>query len=103
MAAPSSAQDESVAAVTEDTEETTRDFILKRLAQELKGDALEGFVLHLLECMGYHARLTRRNEPSVDIIAHKDHLGVEKPVIRVQVKSRGNSHRTATSDYTYTR
>lgn len=57
------------------------------MAQELKGDALEGFILHLLECIGYHARLTRKNEPSVDIIAHKDHLGVEKPVIKVQVKS----------------
>jgi restriction system protein len=81
------AQDESVAAVTEDIEETTRDFVLKRLAQELKGVPLEAFVVHLLECMGYHARLTRKNEPSVDIIAHKDHLGVEPPIIRVQVKS----------------
>jgi restriction system protein len=81
------AQDESVAAVTEDIEETTRDFVLKRLAQELKGAPLEGFIVHLLECMGYHARLTRKNEPSVDIIAHKDHLGVEPPIIKVQVKS----------------
>ncbi|WP_338692831.1 restriction endonuclease [Bradyrhizobium sp. 26S5] len=81
------AQDESVAAVTEDIEETTRDFVLKRLAQELKGAPLEGFIVHLLECMGYHARLTRKNEPSVDVIAHKDHLGVEPPIIKVQVKS----------------
>ncbi|WP_316398027.1 restriction endonuclease [Bradyrhizobium sp. 33ap4] len=81
------AQDESVAAVTEDIEETTRDFVLKRLVQELKGAPLEGFIVHLLECMGYHARLTRKNEPSVDVIAHKDHLGVEPPIIKVQVKS----------------
>jgi restriction system protein len=81
------AQDETVAAVAEDIEETTRDFVLKRLAQELKGSPLEGFIVHLLECMGYHARLTRKNEPSVDVIAHKDHLGVEPPIIRVQVKS----------------
>jgi restriction system protein len=81
------AQDETVAAVTEDIEETTTDFVLKRLAQELKGAPLEGFIVHLLECMGYHARLTRKNEPSVDIIAHKDHLGVEPPIIKVQVKS----------------
>jgi len=81
------AQDETVAAVTEDIEETTRDFVLKRLAQELKGAPLEGFIVHLLECMGYHARLTRKNEPSVDVIAHKDHLGVEPPIIKVQVKS----------------
>ncbi len=81
------AQDETVAAVSEDIEETTRDFVLKRLAQELKGLPLESFVVHLLECMGYHARLTRKNEPSVDILAHKDHLGVEPPIIKVQVKS----------------
>jgi restriction system protein len=40
--------------VSEDTEETTKDFILKTLAQDLKGNGLEGFVKHLLECMGYH-------------------------------------------------
>ena len=81
------AKDETVAVVAQEIEETTRDFILKRLAQELKGLPLEGFVVHLLECMGYHARLTRKNEPSVDVIAHKDHLGIEPPIIKVQVKS----------------
>jgi len=80
-------KDESVAAVSEDIEETTKDFVLKRLAQETKGEALEGVIVHLLECMGYHARLARRNQPSVDIIAHKDHLGLEPPIIKVQVKS----------------
>ena len=79
--------DETVAAVAEDIEETTRDFVLKTLAQDLKGLPLEGFVVHLLECMGYHARLTRQNEPSVDVIAHKDSLGIEPPIIKVQVKS----------------
>ncbi|MDZ3797221.1 MAG: restriction endonuclease [Xanthomonadales bacterium] len=80
-------QDATVAAVTEDIEDTTRDFVLKRLARELKGLPLEGFVAHLLQCMGYHARQTRKNEPSVDVIAHKDHLGIEPPIIKVQVKS----------------
>ncbi len=80
-------QDESVAAVAQDIEETTEDFVLKRLSQQMKGLPLESFVVHLLECMGYHARLTRKNEPSVDIIAHKDHLGIEPPIIKVQVKS----------------
>lgn len=79
--------DVTVSMVAEDIEETTRDFILKRLSQELKGLPLESFVAHLLQCMGYHARLTRRNEPSVDVIAHKDHLGIEPPIIKVQVKS----------------
>lgn len=80
-------EDSTVSAVSDDIESTTRDFVLKQLGQKLKGLPLEGFVVHLLQCMGYHARLTRRNEPSVDVIAHKDHLGLEPPIIKVQVKS----------------
>lgn len=80
-------EDETVAAVAAEIEESTRDFVLKRLAQELKGEPLEGFVVHLLQCMGYQARQTRKNEPSVDVIAHKDPLGLEPPIIKVQVKS----------------
>lgn len=80
-------QDVTVGAVADEIEDTTRVFVLKRLSQELKGLPLESFVVHLLQCMGYHARLTRKNEPSVDVIAHKDHLGIEPPIIKVQVKS----------------
>lgn len=80
-------QDETVAQVAVDIEDTTHDYVLKRLSQELKGLPLEGFIVHLLQCMGYQARLTRKNEPSVDIIAHKDRLGIEPPIIKVQVKS----------------
>ncbi|MTD93917.1 restriction endonuclease [Hyphomicrobium sp. xq] len=87
----SAADDLTVARVAEDIEETTKDFVLKQLARDLKGTAFEGFVAHLLECMGYHARLARTNEPSVDIIAHKDHLGIEPPIIKVQVKSGDGS------------
>lgn len=80
-------QDESLAAAAEDIEQTTKDFILKRLAQDMKGLPLEDFIVHLLQSMGYQARKTRTNEPSVDIIAHKDQLGIEPPIIKVQVKS----------------
>jgi restriction system protein len=83
--------DATVSIVSEDIEDNTRDFVLKRLAQKLKGLPLEEFVAHLLQCMGYHARLTRKNEPSVDVIAHKDHLGVEPPIIKVQVKSSADT------------
>lgn len=79
--------DETVALVTEDIEDQTRDFVIKQLSKNLKGLPLEEFVAHLLERMGYHARLSRVNEPSVDIIAHKDELGFEPPLIKVQVKS----------------
>lgn len=83
----SASEDDTVQRVADDIEETTKDFVLKQLARDVKGTAFESFVAHLLKCMGYHARLTRTNEPSVDVIAHKDHLGIEPPIIKVQVKS----------------
>jgi restriction system protein len=70
-----------------DIEEQTKDFVLKQLERNLKGLPLENFIQHLLETMGYRARLTYANEPSVDIIAYKDELGFEPPIIKVQVKS----------------
>lgn len=85
--APPVSEDLTIPNVAADIEETTCDFVLKRLSQELKGVPMESFVKHLLECMGYQARLARKNEPSVDVIAHKDHLGIEPPIIKVQVKS----------------
>jgi len=42
--------DATVALVAEEIEETTKDFVLKRLAQELKGHPLADFVAHLLDC-----------------------------------------------------
>jgi restriction system protein len=45
-------KDETVGLVAEDIEETTKDFILKTLSQELKGHPLAEFVAHLLNTMG---------------------------------------------------
>lgn len=81
------AGDATLAAVAEGIEQSTRDFILKKLSQELKGLPLEDFIAHLLTRMGYRARPTRTNTASVDLIAHKDELGLEPPIIKVQVKS----------------
>jgi len=82
------ALDESVAAVAEDIEETTRDFVLKRLAQELKGHPFAEFVAHLLNTMGYRTRVSPEGpDGGIDIVAHKDELGFEPPIVKVQVKS----------------
>lgn len=81
-------EDEGIALVAEDIEQITRDFILKQLNRYLKEHALEYFVAHLLECMGYRAKVTPPSHDSgVDIIAHKDELGLEPPIIKVQAKS----------------
>jgi len=80
--------DETVAEVAEDIEETTRDFILKTLAQELKGHPFTHFVAHLLNAMGYRTRISPEGpDGGIDIIAHRDELGFEPPIIMVQVKS----------------
>jgi restriction system protein len=85
-------EDETVASVAENIEQTTRDFVLKRLAQQLKGHPLAHFVAHLLQAMGYRTRISLPGpDGGVDIIAHKDELGFEPPIVKVQVKSTEGS------------
>lgn len=85
-------QDETVARTAEDIEQNTRDFIIKTLAQELKGHPFAHFVAHLLATMGYRCRVSPEGpDGGVDIIAHKDELGFEPPIIKVQVKSSEGS------------
>jgi restriction system protein len=84
--------DETVVAVAHDIEETTRDFVLKQLAQELKGHPLADFVAHLLKTMGYRTRVSPPGpDGGTDIEAHKDELGFEPPKVWVQVKSSEGS------------
>jgi len=90
--APPVRHDETVPQVVEDVEESTRDFILKTLAQELKGHPFADFAAHLLGTMGYRTRVSPEGpDGGVDIIAHRDELGFEPPIIKVQVKSREGS------------
>jgi restriction system protein len=86
------ADDKTVKVVAEEIEESTRDFVLKQLATELKGHPLADFVAHLLGAMGYRSRISPEGpDGGVDIIAHKDELGFESPIIKVQVKSSEGS------------
>lgn len=73
-------------------EDYTRDFVLKRLSQDLKGHPLAELVAHLLESMGYRTRVSAPGpDRGVDILAHRDELGFESPIIKVQVKSTGGT------------
>ena len=68
-------------------EESTKDFIIKRLTSKLEPYDFEKFIAHLLTCMGYHAYVTKESsDGGFDIIAHKDEFGLEPPVIKVQCK-----------------
>ena len=85
-------EDKTISAVAENIEDSTRDFIFKQLAQELKGHPFAEFVAHLLDVMGYRTRLSPEGpDGGIDIIAHKDELGLEPPIIKVQVKSSEGS------------
>lgn len=85
-------EDPTVELVQNNIEESTRDFIIKTLAQELKGHPFSNFVAHLLNTMGYRTRVSPEGaDGGIDIIAHKDELGFEPPIIKVQVKSSEGS------------
>ena len=91
-AAPSSiiapGDDEAQSDIPRDFEETTRDFIAKKIRTDLKGFPLESFVAELFRAMGYRARATRASQDDgIDVIAHRDELGIEPPVLKIQVKS----------------
>lgn len=81
--------DEEVSAeqVSLQVEESTEDFIIKRLKANQTPYQFEHFVAHLLKCMGYHSRVTQASgDGGIDIIAHRDELGFEPPIIKVQCK-----------------
>ena len=81
-------EDPTVAKVSEEIEQNTRDFIAKRLTQELKGHPFEHFIAHVLNILGYKTRVSPEGaDGGIDIIAYKDALGLEPPIIKVQVKS----------------
>jgi len=88
-----STQDDSATTVVEDEpnadriEQHTRDFIVKVLLRELTDEEFEHFVADLLRAMGYQARVTPFSaDGGVDVLAHKDPLGLEPPLIKVQCK-----------------
>jgi restriction system protein len=79
--------DESADAISAQVEESTEDFVLKRLKMSQTPYQFEQFIAHLLRCMGYHSRVTAQSgDGGIDIIAHRDELGFEPPVIKVQCK-----------------
>jgi restriction system protein len=86
--APAAREDETVASVSAATQQSTRDFIRKQIALELKGHPFAHFVAELLRTMGYRTRVSSEgSDGGVDIVAHRDELGLEPPIIKVQVKS----------------
>ena len=68
-------------------EEGVEDFVIKQLKNGMSPEIFEQFIAELLRCMGYFSRVTRyAGDGGVDIIAHKDELGFEPPIVKVQCK-----------------
>lgn len=65
----------------------TRDFVVATLMSQINGIKFEHFIAHLLTCMGYRTQVTvASGDGGFDIIAHRDPLGLEPPIIKVQCK-----------------
>lgn len=81
--------DAATVAVSKQAEMTTGDFVIRQIMAKLSGYEFEELVAHLLECMGYTARVTQRSgDGGVDVIAHRDKLGFEPPILKVQCKRK---------------
>ena len=82
-----SADDESEDLAVRDIAETTRDFISRKLKTDLKGYPMEPFIADLFCAMGYRSQATRSvRDDGIDVIAHRDELGIEPPILKIQVK-----------------
>lgn len=79
--------EEAAEAVSEQVAENSDDYVLKRLKSAIDAYEFEQFTASLLQAMGYHARVTQKSgDAGVDVIAHRDELGFEPPIIKVQCK-----------------
>ncbi|WP_225755445.1 restriction endonuclease [Actinotalea sp. Marseille-Q4924] len=68
-------------------ERHTRDFVLETLQKRLTHAEFEEYTADLLRSLGYQARVTAYSrDGGVDVVAHRDPLGVEPPLIKVQCK-----------------
>lgn len=64
----------------------TEDYLLKIWQQT--GAAFEEVVAAVFEAMGYTSTVTQASgDHGVDVIAHPDALGLERPIIKIQAKS----------------
>lgn len=70
----------------------TRDFVLDALLRSLSHRDFENFTADLLRALGYQARVTQYSQDGgVDVIAHRDPLGLEPPLIKVQCKHQSGT------------
>lgn len=100
-AVPDTEPDQAVAVAEDEPsaakmEQYTRDFVAKSLYAALSAEDFEHFTADLLRAMGYRARVTQFvADGGVDVLVHKDALGLEPGLIKVQCKQTLGSHGTS--------
>lgn len=68
-------------------EESARDFIIRTLYRAISPHDFERFVADLLSTLGYRTRVTSKSgDGGFDVVAHRDPLAIEPPIIKVQCK-----------------
>ena len=68
-------------------EQATMDFVLEAISKKINPAEFEELTADVLRALGYRARVTPYSQDGgVDVIAHKDPLGIEPPQIMVQCK-----------------
>ena len=73
-------------------EQATQDFVVRTIHAELGGFEFEHLVAAILRAMGYEARVTQATgDGGVDVLASRDRLGLEPPLIKVQCKRTTNT------------
>ena len=81
---------ESARSLFDSAAQETEDYLLK--SWQRTGHAFEHVVAAVFEAMGYTASVTPPSgDHGVDVIAHPDPLGLEKPFVKVQAKSGTSS------------
>jgi len=87
--------DELSANLYETARQETEDYLLKAWLNT--GHHFESVVAAVLEAIGYTANVTQKSgDHGVDVIAHPDPLGLERPYIKVQAKSGAGTVNEAT-------
>ena len=80
--------DETVELVAAQVEESTSDFVLDQLSRHTKGYPFQDVVANVLVALGYKVRQSPVGiDGGIDLVARRDELELEPPLIRVQVKS----------------
>ena len=81
-------QDETVDLVAAQVEDSTRDFVLDHLLRHTKGYPFQKVVAGVLVALGYKVRESAVGaDGGIDLVARRDELELEPPLIKVQVKS----------------